>query len=503
MLTNLNYIEPGATWPPPSEEARLDKYRANRRLFDGKHDAVFREAVDRRLFREETQEIVFIILNYHKRLSTHWADMLFSEEPVVTAGEPESDEQRTLERINWDSDVLSQVGPEAAIDMSRFGDGLFKVFLEDGKARVESLSPTYWFPVGTESNNRRIQAHVLAWEFERANPRNESEPLRYVRFEVHERGSIMHRVFTLKRHPSKGFVLQDELDPRDFDESLKERLGTGNVEDTNVDDFLIVPAPNLRTSDDYHGRDDYSDLEGIVSELEVRISQIARILDKHADPNMYGDSGALEQDKETGRWTFKGGGRFFPVDRDGVPPGYVTWDGQLQAAYDQIDKLIEQFWMIAETSPSAFGLGDTSGRVSSGYQFRLSLIAALNKVARLRKSIGPALRYAFQLASQLEAANGGKAVEIEPEITWRDGVPRDPKEEAETQAVLVGAGLRSRLKAIKEINDFTTTEEAQEELDRIREEQAMDAGSQGGSPPQSILGRVRQRLQEQEESVEA
>jgi hypothetical protein len=507
MLTDLNYIQPGATWPPPSESERLDKYRANRRLFDGKHDAVFRQAVERRLFREETQEIVYLILNYHKRLSTHWADLLFTEEPVLTAGDPESQEQETLERLNWDSDVTSQVGPEAVIDMSRYGDGLLKVFLEDGRGRIESLSPTYWFPVGSETNNRRISAHVLAWEFERGEGNNKR---RYVRFEIHERGRITHRVFRLKHRANLSLigkagpndqVLGDELPAATFDESLRERVNTLGVEETGVDEFLIVPAPNLRTSDDYHGRDDYTDLESIVSELEVRISQIARILDRHSDPNMYGDDSALEQDEETGRWTFKGGGKFFPVPEGGTPPGYVTWDGQLQAAYSQIDTLIEQFWMIAETSPSAFGLSDKEGRVTSGFQFRLSLIAALNKVARLRKSIGPALRFAFELAARLEAANGQQALEIEPEITWRDGIPSDPKEEAETQAVLVGAGLRSKLTAIKQLNDFTTDEQAQEELDRIMEEQAESAGATAGaSPPASLLGTLRQRLSETAEA---
>ena len=45
---------------------------------------------------------------------------------------------------------------------------------------------------------------------------------------------------------------------------------------------------NLSTSERLTGLDDYSDLDSIVQELEIRVAQISRILDKHADPNMAG-----------------------------------------------------------------------------------------------------------------------------------------------------------------------------------------------------------------------
>ncbi|GIW48768.1 MAG: hypothetical protein KatS3mg079_244 [Caloramator sp.] len=47
-------------------------------------------------------------------------------------------------------------------------------------------------------------------------------------------------------------------------------------------------------------------------DLRLGFSQISRILDKHADPNMYGPDTALEQD-EYGNWYVKGGGKYFPI----------------------------------------------------------------------------------------------------------------------------------------------------------------------------------------------
>src|SRR5690606_32880042 len=153
------------------------------------------------------------------------------------------------------------------------------------------------------------------------------------------------------------------------------------TEDTGVDELLVIPAFGLKTSDSFYGQDDYGDLESIVSELEVRFSQVARILDKHSDPNLYGHASALETDEETGEVSFRGGGKFFPVDQGGTVPGYMTWDGKLEANYEAIEKLMEQFFFTAETSPAAFGLLK-SGLAESGSALKRLLIADVLKARR-------------------------------------------------------------------------------------------------------------------------
>jgi len=43
--------------------------------------------------------------------------------------------------------------------------------------------------------------------------------------------------------------------------------GLPEVEETGIDDFLVVPVHNLSTSDRIYGIDDYSDLDSIIQEL--------------------------------------------------------------------------------------------------------------------------------------------------------------------------------------------------------------------------------------------
>src|SRR5690606_26985982 len=200
-------------------------------------------------------------------------------------------------------------------------------------------------------------------------------------------------------------------------------------------------------------------------ELEVRFSQIARILDKHSDPNLYGDASALETDEETGEVSFRGGGKFFPVDQGGTVPGYVTWDGKLEANYEAIEKLMEQFFFTAETSPAAFGLMK-QGLAESGSALKRLLIADVLKARRMASWLEPAMLESIRIAGLLEGQTYDAAIQ------WQDGLPTDETEAASVNATLVSAGLRSRFTAVKVVNGYSRDEDVQAELDQIDSEKA-------------------------------
>ncbi|WDU82285.1 phage portal protein [Caloramator sp. Dgby_cultured_2] len=163
MLTSLNQIDIGQPWPVESEIERLRRYEANKNLFEGYHDLVFGDWV-RRLYRDEYDTAVFIVTNWAKRLSTLWADLLLGERPRITAGEQKSKEQQQLEKIINDNDFFN-VAYEVALDISRYGTGIFKVRY-DKRPIIEAVPPSLWFPVVSPDNIKDVQAHVIAWTFE-------------------------------------------------------------------------------------------------------------------------------------------------------------------------------------------------------------------------------------------------------------------------------------------------------------------------------------------------
>lgn len=301
LLTSLSFISPGKPWPPPTEAERLERYAQNRLLFEGEHDQVYKDWI--RLLREDQQATLEMVLNWHKRLTLLFADLLLGEPPSITAGDKDSQEQETVERIIEDNGLFN-VAYEVALDVSRYGTGLFKVRY-DNRAIIEGQQPAIWFPVVKPDNIKEIQAHVLAWTYEEdTQERGKTVTKKYLQTETHERGKII-----TAKYPIENNIIGPALEYKETE--------------TGVDEFLVVPVNNVLTTDRVTGLDDYSDLDSIIQELETRIAQISRILDKHADPNMYGPDTALEHDPATGQWTYRGGGKYFPVGQGEQPPGYV------------------------------------------------------------------------------------------------------------------------------------------------------------------------------------
>lgn len=436
-------------WPPPAEVERLERYTQNRLLFEGKHEQVYKDWI--KLLRNDQQAALEIVLNWHKRLTLLFADLLLGETPGITAGEQESAEQQTVGRIIEDNDFLN-TAYEVAIDISRYGTGLFKVRYEDGGAIIEGQQPAVWFPVVSPGNVKKVLAHVLAWTYEEG-PAERRE--KFLRVEIHEKGTITSRLHK---------VMNDTISV-----ALEE-----TVTDTGVDEFLVVPVNNVLTTDRITGLDDYSDLDTIIQELETRVAQVSRILDKHADPNMYGPDSALEQD-DAGRWVFRGGGKYFPVAAGEQAPGYATWDGQLAAAFQQIDLLMEQLYVLSETSAAAFGQLK-SGLAESGTALRRLMMAPLAKVNRMRMRLDPAIKETLWLASLLERAQQRRdtAELAEIHIEWSDGLPDDEQELTGNEVQRYGAGLTSLESALRRLYGLEG-QALQEEIERIQAEQSQRA----------------------------
>lgn len=413
LLTSLDFLSVGQQWPPPGEAERLQLYTDNKNLFEGRHELVFDDWV--RILREDQQAALKLVLNWHERLSTLWADLLLGEPPTITAGEAGTKEQEAVDRIIKDND-LANVNYEVVIDNSRYGTGIYKLRVTD-RVIIEAQPPDCWFPVVDPTNVKNIIAHVLAWTWteSKSNMFGQTQETKYLQAEVHEKGRI-----TTKKFIIDGSTINKQLPL----EGIPDMVATG------VDAFLVRPFHNLLTSDRVYGIDDYSKIDGIIQEMEIRLSQISRILDKHSDPNLYGPETALEYDPETHQYSFKAGGKYFPVDsKDDVVPGYLVWDGQLTAAFNEFDKLMEQLYFLTETSPAAFGQLK-SGLAESGSALKRLMMATLAKVNRVRMRIDPALKEVLKTAAALEVSRGIKgAVKLENiSIAWRDGIPDDPRE---------------------------------------------------------------------------
>jgi len=451
MLTSLHFLNVGERWPPKCEENRMEMYRNNKLLFESEHAKVYEQDLKRieRVVGNFTEIVSYpVILNFQKLMSLKIADLLLGEPPQITAGDKDSKEQLTIEAIEKSSDLIN-TAYQIAIDVSRYGDGLFYVREEGGKGIIDITQPPIWYPVVSPDNVKNIQYQVIAWTYEEGDKK-------YLKARIHEKGKYEERIYNIANGGLKSLV-------------------ESQVIQTGLTDIAVVQVSNVTTSDRATGIDDYTDIDSIIAELLVRVGQVARILDKHASPSMSGPITALEQDETTGAWRIKAGS-YFVRDAEGAPVEYITWDGQLAAAFTQIEKLVNFLYTISEMGSAIFGdLTTSTGQVPSGSALKRLMISPLAKVNRIRMRFDKALKQALMLCSQL----GGKDVvdlsNVDISILWQDGLPGDSMEDALIiEKRTSGKATMSQHRVLTQY-DAMSNDDAEEELARIQDEESMGA----------------------------
>ena len=464
MLTNLNFLNVGQQFPPQSELERLDLYKKNRDLFENEHAEVYREAF-KRIERvvSNFQEVVSypVIVNYQKLISLKVADLLLGEAPKIVAGEAGSTEQVSVDTIIKNTSLIS-TAYEAAIDASRFGDGLFYLYKDGNKGQIDVSQPPVWFPVVDPENIKRIMYHVLAWVVELTEGK-------YTLFvQVHDKGIVDKRQYSVEKRLGGGYTIMSMID--------------GKSEKTGLDDFAVIQVSNVVTSDRIHGMDDYSDIDSLISELLVRLGQIARILDKHANPTVSGPMSALERN-ENGEWVLKIGS-YIPRDgKDDPEVKYVTWDGHLDANFKMIEQIINFLHAISEMGSQILGDKNEEGGAISGTALRFKMVSPLAKVKRIAMRFKPALEKAIILCSQLGGDSIMNLSKTPISITFMDGLPNDPKEEADIMASRTGNKATMSIARALKVYDGMSDEDAEIELQAIQDEEAAANPIMGAGTP--------------------
>ncbi|GLI51331.1 hypothetical protein TSYNTROOL_14170 [Tepidanaerobacter syntrophicus] len=445
MLTDLKFLEVGKQFPPESEKERLQNYSTYKKIFEGKHNEVYQNQIDRvKRVQGDFQEVISydVILNYQQLMSKKVADLLCGESPKISVQDEKK--QKIVDEILKRNDIFNLIYI-LSMDSSRYGVGLFYLYKDLNRGVIDLTQPALWFPVVHQRNVRRIQYHVLCI------PRqiNEKETELYV--EIHEKG----------RYTVKYFLIRNGKIVREFTDEEK-------VIETGLNDFAIIPVTNITTSDNITGISDYTTIDSIVCELEVRFIQIAKVLDKHSQPSMQGPSSALTYNRETDSYSLKTGSYFVVESNDGKV-SYLTWDAQLEANFRFIKELQNALYILSEMGGTLLGERENgTGGVTSGIAYKLKMETALQKVSRIRNNMDTAIRKAISGCAKMEGYDIG---ENELIIEWKDGLIDDEKEQAEIMQIKNGnKPTLSHVTSIMMANDMSR-EEAEEEYQRIVQEE--------------------------------
>ncbi len=444
---DITFLREGEEWPHDRE--RIKKYEDYRKLFIGDHDQVEGWKAAFNIIQREDKHLIHVLHDLPKAIPKLFADLLVGETPRLSAQDDTSQE--------WLEDFLRRNNVHRMIhkgvhSQSYRGDAVLKLSLVDGKAKLSLVPACYWFPIIDETDVTEFMGHVFAWTVKRGDQE-------YLRAEIHFPGSVHQRAFALTG---------GRIGARVSTKSLGIDLEEDQI--TNVEDILVAVIPNRELDDSPFGLSDYEGIDSLFQQLDMRLSQIAKILDKHSAPGMYGPA-IIDTDPETGEVQPHRTDAYIEIPDGGVTPGYLTWDANLDANWTYLEKILDAIFIATGTNRASFGLLDGTNALS-GSALKKILMRTLQETNNKRIKWDEALKYIIPLACELERANGGEAPqELDLTIEWQDGLPNDPLEDAQVESIRTGGKATSSVKSAIRRLDGGSEDSIEEELALIKEEE--------------------------------
>lgn len=465
MLNDLSFLNAGNIFPPVCETERLQNYKDNLLLFN---DSTY--LVSKRNYKDSAARVIRILndyqdligypieLNYHKLTSVAVADLLCGEIPTIKCNNVK-DFDRFLIKV----DIYNKLR-QWAIDLSRYGDAVTRIYAKkDTKNPAAAvMQPSSLFKIVNAEDKDDLVNMVLATPME-ALDSTEDKPKWELHIQIHYKGYYIKRIMKLEpisKSETKRYFLPNgrtELNLKRF--KIKSQIGVDEIVETGLTDFAVKSMHQLITSDTCYGHDDYASIDPILAEIWARLGQIAIILDKHTRPDVYAALSAFEQDKN-GQWHMKvGGGNTYALGPGDQPPGYLTWDGQLVACFNELNLLFDQLYKISEMGPIYEAAGKNTNIAFD--TMKTTFVKPLAKAKRLANSITNELKDIIISLAELDG------IVIEPNditIDWFDGLPNDEKQEIEKAQMKINAGLSTPKQ--ENIDRFDINEELAEEIDK-------------------------------------
>lgn len=464
----------GEVFPPQAHIDRVLRCKDNKKLFKGYHSEVFHRNSNRLHSYEET---LHISANLGGIIAKKSADFLFGEPLKVLSGIGDNTaEQKAFDRF-VETNHLNILLYESALSNAYAGDSFIRVRygqemggdlppeLDPHRVIIEPLDATHVFPETAAWDRNKIKAFHIAIPFY-----DEGEKQWFLNVETHTAGQILYHQYTISPlyHDINGEVERFSIDG--VVESSFQVVNTG------VNLPLVVHIPNLSTSECWEGQDDLTELHPLLDEINNRLTQIASVLDKHADPALAVPQGVMTEGQH-GEAQFRvATDKVFEIlGKEDIIPQYITFQSGLNEAFMELDKLISLVLTLAELPEVALGRGDSGTSGSSGLAIKWRMNSLLAKVNRKRQYYSKGLKQVFYLAQKLEHVLGIADYELTiPVLEFKDGLPQDMMEQANIASVRTGgAKTMSQKTAIMMLNDMTE-EQADAEIERIKREEASE-----------------------------
>ena len=482
----------------PEQQARLERIRQGRMLFDGKHRDYFinehRTQFDFPRTRVGTTEKqMYLPNNLLKLISYKGTDLLFGAEPLLRVDD-EAQQQSLADLVERSN--LHQLFYNCAVDATYEAESLIEACIHGGAVYLRAVAADEIFPVGTlQPDGQYLQYD----QYRIANIGVPTAAIYLVLTISYVAGSINR---TLKQIDDKGRVVAENLDLAEWplaagEPPLQPATNTGIAWNT----ITWIPNQLIRGQ----AVSDYDGIVELQDELNAKQTQIARVLAKHSDPKLAAPASSADP---------QGNARsdydvYFYRTKDEIP-SYVTWDAELASAVEDRDFARESLLIAAETSPVLLGIrGKSGGHAEAFRTVRVQAYNSLTKAGRKAVVWKAGIRRCVKVAQMLERSIPGYDYADETlGVVLRDGMPVDTLDQANEIAIKRGVGVMSVHRALMEQMDDPAAVEAEEK--EIEAETAAKTpsiflggptpdGQESGTPPMAAPGNPAAAAQDETE----
>jgi hypothetical protein len=430
MLRPIGY----APYLTPVQQARQERIRQARMLFDGRHKDLF-------LFEGRTQfdfpvvvtngrqNQLYVPLNMLKLIAQKSADLLFGNSPSVKVEDEIQDTflQTMIERTALHA-LLCGEALECAVD----GEACLEGVVKDGKVYLKRVDAADIFPVGPLGPDGQYGSYV---KYNAKNAGSDQSPDWRLLVTTYLPGEITRE---LKQLDQNGFIMPRSLSMNEWPQEDLTAEPMEPVTKTGLDTPSIVFIPNLLVRNL-----PVSDFDGLIElqdSLNAKQTQIARVLAKHSDPKLM-----LPEDQADAQGNVRTSYDVYYYRNKDEIPAYMTWNAELQSAIADRGEVRDAILMLSETSPILLGIQTgASSRANAFKSIRLEAINSLNKSARKAVLWKAALRLMIALAEKLEQTIPGTRYNLTPlGIEMADGIPTDDDALVQNISVARAAGVMS------------------------------------------------------------
>ena len=383
-------------------------------------------------------------------------------------GTDEDEDGGWLDRVNFNTEL--NLGVTGGCIR---GDYIFKLWKDDNKANISVIPAKNWLPLVHLEDKNKVKANAI---IEQYNLDKEEEEMLGVYIKNEKRKSILkvivyeksfnhYACFVIKNGKIHKQVAWDSEILGELPQGTFENDNLWYTEDTGLEYPMLFRIPNKLSDVSVYGVADYTNsVKEQQKEICIRSTQIGRILDKNSDPTMFGSMSNLEFNKD-GRKVFNSSGKYLTVDQGDHPPGYLTWEGNLESNFKAIENAKSFIYEELGVNSAALGINEDGLRIISGKAIERVLMRSLAEINKKKMIADPVIKKIIKCAYQIETGNNNLILMTK----WDNGIPKSREERIDLIKKLLGENtpLIDIVSAIMELYKVNKSE-AEQILDNIK-----------------------------------